>query len=94
MTDPLEDILKQIENQTHINKTHTSNNQLNNICTGNSTTKRQQESTSNKNRNNVNHTNRRMINEQKDSVNNVPLHKNTDQHNEKMTLKPDPDMQE
>ena len=64
----MDDILKQIENQTHINKTHTNNDQLN-ICTGNSIGNKQQESTSNNNRNNLNQTNRSMNNEQKDSVN-------------------------
>ena len=34
VTDPVDIILKQIENQTHINKTHTHNDQLNNIHTG------------------------------------------------------------
>ena len=35
-----------------------------------------------------------MNNEQKDSVNNVPLHKNIEEHNEKVTLTPEPDMEE
>ena len=33
-TDPLDDILKWIEEKTHINKTHNDDYQLNNICTG------------------------------------------------------------
>ena len=85
MTDPLSDILKQIENQTHISKTHANNDQLNNIHTGNSMHNTQQESTSNNDRNNVNQTNGRMNSEQKDSVNNIPPHKNNEEH----TLKSD-----
>ena len=54
----------------------------------------QQESTSNNNRYNVSQTNMRMNNEQKDSVNNVPLHKNIEEHNEKMALTPEPNMEE
>ena len=42
VTDPLDDILKQIENQTHINKAHTHNDQLNNIHTGNGMSNTQQ----------------------------------------------------
>ena len=41
----------------------------------------QQGSTSNNNRNNVNQTNGE--NEPRDSVNNIPLHKNIEEHNEK-----------
>ena len=36
VTDYLDDILKQIENQRHMIKTHIHNNQLNNIHTGSS----------------------------------------------------------
>ena len=82
-TDPMDDNLKQVEKQTHVNKTDTNNDLLNNIQTGNSTSNTHQESTSNNNRNNVNQTYRRMNNEQKDSVNSIPLHKNIEEHNEK-----------
>ena len=71
VTDPLDDLLKQIENQTQIKQTCTNNDQFNNIHTGNSICNTQQESTSNNNRNNVNEINRRMNNEQEDSVNNI-----------------------
>ena len=54
----------------------------------------QQESMSNNNRNNVNETKRRINNEQKDSVNNVPLYESIGEPNEKVTLTPDPDMEE
>ena len=43
----------------------------------------QQESTSNNNRNNVNQTNGIMKNAQKDSINNIPHHKNIEEHNGK-----------
>ena len=36
MIDPVEDILKQFENQTHQNKTYTHNEQLGNVPAGNS----------------------------------------------------------
>ena len=45
MTDPVEDILKQFENKTQQNKTHTHNEQLNYVPTGNNTSDTQQEST-------------------------------------------------
>ena len=45
VTDPADDILKQIENQTHINQTHMHNDQFNNIHTGNTMSNTQQEST-------------------------------------------------
>ena len=35
-----------------------------------------------------------MSNKQYDSVNNVPFHKNIEEHNEKVTLKPEPDTEE
>ena len=54
MTDSVEDILKQIENQTQQKKTHTHNEQLNNIPTGNSTSDTQQESMQHNTRNNHN----------------------------------------
>ena len=43
VTDPLDDILEQIENQTQINKTHILSDQLNNIHTANSISHTQQE---------------------------------------------------
>ena len=66
-----------------MNKTHTNNNQFNNIHTGNRTSNTQQEITSNNTRNNVSQKRGRMNNEQKDSVNNLPFHKNIEEHNEK-----------
>ena len=35
-----------------------------------------------------------MNNEQKDGVNNIPLHKNIEEYNEKGTFTPEPDMEE
>ena len=75
VTDALDDILKKIENQTYINKTHTNNDLLNNICTGNSRSSTQQEYISNNNLNNFNQINGIMNNEETDSVNKIPLHK-------------------
>ena len=90
VTDPLDDIPEQIENQTHI-KSHTKNDQLNVIYTGNRMNSTQQENTSNNNRIKVNQTNGRINSEQKDSVNNIPLHKNIEEQNEKVTLIAEPD---
>ena len=89
--DPLDDILKQIENQTHKNKAHIHNDQLNNICTGKDISDTQQESTPN--RNNVNQTNGRMNNEKIDSVNNIPLHKTLRNIMEKVTLTRETDIE-
>ena len=50
---------------------------------GNSKSNTPQESRSNNNRSNVNQSNGRISSEQTDSVNNVPLHKNIGEHNEK-----------
>ena len=88
VTETLDDFPKQNKTKHIEKKLITSNGKLKkNIHTGNSTNNMQQESTSNNNRNNVNHTNERMNNEQKDSVNNIPLHKNIEEHNEKVTLR-------
>ena len=45
MTDPVEDILKQFENQTQQNKTYTHIEQLNNVPNGKSINDSQQGST-------------------------------------------------
>ena len=94
VTEPLDDILKQIENQTHINKTHTSHGGLNNTCTGNSMSNTQEESTSNNNRNNIIQANMKRNNGQKDSVNNVPLHKKTLRSIMKKLLTTEPHIEE
>ena len=52
---------------------------------GNSLSNTQQESTSNNNRKYVNQRNGKIFNEQKDIANNVPLHKNIEDHNELVT---------
>ena len=54
MTDPVEDILKQFENQTQLNKKCTKNEQLNIIPTENSASDTQQKSTQYSTRNNHN----------------------------------------
>ena len=52
MTDPVEDILKQFENQTQQNKTYTHNEKINSVLTDSSTSDMQQESTQQNIRNN------------------------------------------
>ena len=83
MIDPAEDILKQYKNQTQQNETYTHNEQLNNVQVRNNTSDTQQESTQHNSRNNSKRRNITKINEQKDSLNNLPLHSNIKEPNKK-----------
>ena len=58
MTDAIEDIPEQFENQTQQNKPHTNSQQLNNVPTGNSTSDTQKESTQHNTR--INHNQRKI----------------------------------
>ena len=84
MPDPVKDILKQFENQTHSKtKTYTNNVQLNNVSIGNSTSDTWRGSTQHHTRNNHNHRRITVNNGQKDSVNSMSLNDNIKEPNEK-----------
>ena len=93
VTDPLEDILKQIEKQTPINHTYT-HEQLRNTKNGTHMSATQQESMTTNPRDNISQTNRRVNNGQKYSVNSLPLNKKLRGLVRKVMLTLEPDMEE
>ena len=81
--DPVKYILKQFENQTLQHKTYTNNEQINSVPTGNSTSDKQQEKSQHNTGSHHNQGKIKVKNEQKDNLNNMPLHSNIMEKNEK-----------
>ena len=93
MTDPLEDILTQIEKQIPINHTYTHTVQFKNTQNRTHISDTQQESMTTNTRHNISQMNRRVNNGQKDSVNSMPLNMLRSLVR-KVTLTPEPDTEE
>ena len=94
VTDPLEDILKQIEKQTPMNHTYTHNEKLQNTQNGTHLNDIQQERMTTHTRDNISQTKRRVNNGQKESVNSVLHNGNIEELVKKVTLTPELDMEE
>ena len=82
VTDPLEDILKQLEKQIHSSHTHTQGKQLKCTEHGTHTSNTLHESMTTNNREDISQTNREVNNGQKVSVNNVPFLKNAEMNSQ------------
>ena len=86
MRAPIENILKQFENQTQLDNSYTHNEQLNHVPTGNSTSDTQQENAQQNTRNNHNQGQITVKNGQENSVKNMPPHSKIKEPNEKGML--------
>ena len=82
ITDPLEDILKQLDKQTHSNHTCTQSKQVNNTQDGTYINNMPHENITPNKREDINQTKREVNNKQKVSDNNIPFHKNTKKNSE------------
>ena len=80
---PLEDILKQIEKQIPMNHTCTHKYRVKNTQNGTHKSDTQQESITTNTRDNIGQMNRRVNNGQKDSVNSMPLNRNSEESSQK-----------
>ena len=94
MTDPLEDILKQIEKHTPMDHKYAHKEEFKKHSKMELMSDTQQENLTINPRENICQINRKMNSRQKDSVNSVPLYINIEGSIRKVTFTPEPDMEE